>query len=650
MLFVASDTIASCLMLTRPASPPGFFIRSPRSRLSSRLYARLRSSPQTSRKARRIGSLARLRGQRTNSLLLGVLEGVQSPVHLEGTAQHVIERFLRLHPLNERRPYLSVDPDGFGCILHVYRVHYAYKGCQEGADVPLVPSQVRQRAASGGAKCLRRCDFYRCSPAFIGGFDLGLEMAGMECVFQAENDPYCLKQLARHWPDVARYEDVRSVGAESLSALWRGEAVDGVPPATERPEGAALMVRPVRECVLQGAAPEGIIDDASSLESQRAVRPDAARLRNNARPTGGKLRDLRVADGRTEGGSRSRNGKGARVAVPSLQSLAGGDREPGVQGEGDGLPWPNLICGGFPCQDLSVAGKRAGLTGERSGLFFEFMRIIREVREATDGRFPEYVLIENVPGLLSSDRGRDFGIVLNSLAECGAVDIAWRIIDSQHWVPQRRRRVFIVACFAPVAESGSPIGRAAEILSFAEGCRGHPAPRGETGQDVANTLGGGSAESQRDFRDDLDTSAYIPEVTPNAISAKWAKGAGGPAGDEIQNLVAIRPAQTSANGHGIAEDVAHTIDGANGQAIAHTLSADGFDASEDGPGRGTPLMAAGASVRRLTPVECERLQHFPDGWTDGADGPRYRSLGNAVTTSVITWIGLRIMAVDKARP
>ena len=135
------------------------------------------------------------------------------------------------------------------------------------------------------------------------------------------------------------------------------------------------------------------------------------------------------------------------------------------------------------------------------------------------------------------------------------------------------------------------------------------------------------AESQRDFRDDLDTSAYIPEVTPNAISAKWAKGAGGPAGDEIQNLVAIRPAQTSANGHGIAEDVAHTIDGANGQAIAHTLSADGFDASEDGPGRGTQLMASGASVRRLTPVECERLHHFPDGRTDWADGPRLRSLG-----------------------
>lgn len=146
-------------------------------------------------------------------------------------------------------------------------------------------------------------------------------------------------------------------------------------------------------------------------------------------------------------------------------------------------------------------------------------------------------------------------------------------------------------------------------------------------------------------------------------------------------MYAIRTAQTSANGHGIAEDVAHTIDGANGQAVAHALTADGFDASEDGTGRGTPLVTAfqakqdgapsdlsptlraleydeshansgwhvgvhaGAAVRRLTPVECARLQGFPDNWLDGADGPQYRALGNAVTVPVIEWIGRRMMAV-----
>jgi DNA-cytosine methyltransferase len=96
-----------------------------------------------------------------------------------------------------------------------------------------------------------------------------------------------------------------------------------------------------------------------------------------------------------------------------------------------------LLCGGFPCQDLSVAGKRAGLAGDRSGLFFEFARIIESVR-------PGWLLIENVPGLLSSNGGRDFGVVLGTLADLG-YGVAWRIVDSRFFgVPQRRRRVFIV--------------------------------------------------------------------------------------------------------------------------------------------------------------------------------------------------------------
>lgn len=98
----------------------------------------------------------------------------------------------------------------------------------------------------------------------------------------------------------------------------------------------------------------------------------------------------------------------------------------------------DLICGGFPCQDLSVAGKRAGLAGERSGLWYEFARIIGELK-------PRWVVIENVPGLLSSRRGADFRIVIEGLEECG-YGVAWRILDSQYFgVPQRRRRIFIVA-------------------------------------------------------------------------------------------------------------------------------------------------------------------------------------------------------------
>ena len=97
-------------------------------------------------------------------------------------------------------------------------------------------------------------------------------------------------------------------------------------------------------------------------------------------------------------------------------------------------------CGGFPCQDLSVAGRRAGLTGARSSLFFEFARVADELVPA-DG----WILVENVPGLLSSNNGRDFAVVLATLADLGFHDLAWRILDSRHFgVPQRRRRVFVV--------------------------------------------------------------------------------------------------------------------------------------------------------------------------------------------------------------
>ena len=99
----------------------------------------------------------------------------------------------------------------------------------------------------------------------------------------------------------------------------------------------------------------------------------------------------------------------------------------------------DLVCGGFPCQDLSVAGKRAGLGGERSGLFFDALAFAKSVKAKT-------ILLENVPGLLSSNQGRDFGTVLASLADSGYSNIEWRVLNSQFFgVPQRRRRIFIVA-------------------------------------------------------------------------------------------------------------------------------------------------------------------------------------------------------------
>jgi DNA (cytosine-5)-methyltransferase 1 len=105
------------------------------------------------------------------------------------------------------------------------------------------------------------------------------------------------------------------------------------------------------------------------------------------------------------------------------------------------LPWVDLICAGVPCQDVSVAGKRAGLAGQRTGLFYEFARILCELR-------PTWFVFENVPGLLSSNEGRDFAEVLRVLmVECG-YGVSWRVLDSQFFgVAQRRRRLFVVGCF-----------------------------------------------------------------------------------------------------------------------------------------------------------------------------------------------------------
>jgi site-specific DNA-cytosine methylase len=157
-----------------------------------------------------------------------------------------------------------------------------------------------------------------------------------------------------------------------------------------------------------------------------------------------------------------------------------------------------VVTFGSPCQDLSVAGKRAGLEGERSGLFMEAMRFIREMREGTSGEYPKYALWENVPGALNSNAGRDFAVVLGQLAKLGALDISWRVLDSRHFgVAQRRRRVFLVADFGGE--------RAAQILFEPEGVRRDTQEGGSEGQDVAACLTTGVGQ-----RYDAETETLIP--------------------------------------------------------------------------------------------------------------------------------------------
>ncbi len=309
-------------------------------------------------------------------------------------------------------------------------------------------------------------------------------------------------------------------------------------------------------------------------------------------------------------------------------------------------PAIDLICGGFPCQDLSVAGKRAGLAGDRSGLWFEFHRILSELR-------PTFCLIENVPGLLSSNGGRDFGVVLSGLGELWPA-VGWAILDSQHFgVPQRRRRVYIIG--------GPTRASVQQILSLCEGGDWHSQARREAREDTPGPVGGGAYGTGRrseddpnlilanplgaaeapfgGYRQDLDHDTYIPELSPT-LSRRDAKGVSSSADQVAMVAHTLR-----------AKDGTHrTTDAADDNlVVSHSLRADGFDASEDGTGQAV----SGASVRRLTPVECERLQGFPDGWTDidGAkDGPRYKALGNAVTVPVIEYIGRRIAEVLNNAP
>lgn len=464
---------------------------------------------------------------------------------------------------------------------------------------------------------------------------------------------------------------------------------------------------------------------------------------------------------------------------------------PGVPNYGDFTKIPaeigpiDLLVGGTPCQSFSVAGQRLGLDDPRGNLTLEFARLARRLRT-------RWIVWENVPGVLSSDGGRDFAAILTAFRECG-YSVCYRVLDAQHYgVPQRRRRVFLVG------HLGDDWRPSAEVLLEQAGVpRNTPAGR-TPGEEVAGTLGGGSGS--RGWNSDLDRTTFIPvevdgERVNGAVSSKWSKASGGPAGDEAYNLVsgawvpsylpevcptlqadcgervrssdvpllggtwwngsttaptitqkhdhrmpdagmcfavlqplpldlaqitsklnysqarpgdmvpplntvvqmhvafAVKTAQTSSNVIGVAEDVAYTLDGAQGQAIAF----DAYDSENSKPGAvANPLRVGGAEavaftakdyggdagpvsptlrsgthdashanggvmpavafstvVRRLTPRECERLQGLPDDWTlvpyrgkPAADAPRYKAIGNGMAMPVLRWIGRRIAMVE----
>jgi site-specific DNA-cytosine methylase len=206
----------------------------------------------------------------------------------------------------------------------------------------------------------------------VGGFDLGLENAGMKTIYQCEWDKHATTILERHWPQVPRWGDISTLTAKEI-------------------------------------------------------------LRH-------------------------------------------------------GTP-PDVVAWGSPCQDLSVAGKRAGLEGERSGLFHEGIRIINELRKETNNEYPKISIWENVAGALSSNRGADFGVILDEMAKAGAMVIEWGLLDAQHFgIPQRRRRVFVIAIFNSATATNCP----SPLLPVGESLRGNTAKGKSKRKSAANTLTEGS--------------------------------------------------------------------------------------------------------------------------------------------------------------
>lgn len=430
----------------------------------------------------------------------------------------------------------------------------------------------------------------------------------------------------------------------------------------------------------------------------------------------------------------------------------------GAQLIADGVR-PDVVAFGSPCQDLSVAGKRAGLEGERSGLFHEATRIIRELRDLTDGTLPRWVIWENVVGALNSNGGADFRAVLDSMVDLGAHFVEWAVLDAQNYgVPQRRRRVFLVACLDPRTSArcpdpllpvgqGSPRdlaplreawknsptgarGRAAGVIARAHGfgaysiddrtgtlkTRGNHADIDyalidgrrvddvrvyeEPVQTLAARMGTGGnnvpmtfskarrAQSANDFEtweedrpaptlnafDNGDIRATTLIAVPNMANTLLGRDGKGPNSDggETKLIAYAIPIHDQAtrhegkdgrgkgNGLGIGDenDPMNTLTTADRHAVAYGF--DEYNGTTDdihntlraGTKQSTGTMV-GSIVRRLTPRECERLMGWPDDWTrwtdDGrkqADSHRYKQIGNGVASPVALWVGRQIFAAE----
>ena len=302
-----------------------------------------------------------------------------------------------------------------------------------------------------------------------------------------------------------------------------------------------------------------------------------------------------------------------------------------------------LLVGGTPCQSFSVAGLRKGLDDPRGNLALTYLGILDKFR-------PKWCVWENVPGVLSSGGGRDFGAFLGALGELG-YGFAYRVLDAQNFgVAQRRRRVFVVGHIG----NWKP---AAEVLFERESLRGNIKKGRNQREETPRT----SASSIVYENHAQDSRVKEVEVSPT-VAAKWGMGGGNIpfvqkaysiredakannfSATQLNVTPALQALRPSVQSHHAQTFIAQFVDTYNGTIqgnVSATMTAD-----MAGPTHSGPKIMQDMAVRRLTPTECERLQGFPDGYTNikenCPDGPRYKALGNSMAVPVMRWIGERI--------
>jgi DNA (cytosine-5)-methyltransferase 1 len=329
----------------------------------------------------------------------------------------------------------------------------------------------------------------------------------------------------------------------------------------------------------------------------------------------------------------------------------------------------DCITAGVPCQDVSVAGKRAGLSGERTGLFYEFARILQELR-------PTWFVFENVPGLFSSNSGRDFAEVLRVLmVQCG-YGVSWRVLDSRYFnVAQRRERVFIVGCL------GKPCP--AEILFESESGRRDSQEGGAARQDIAVPLTSGSGVTGNDpgrrCEDDFNLVYRMQAFGQYEASASASKERDW---KDATDLVVgpLKGSTRSVDRHAVAfaenqrgeirtSEIAPQLSAGGGKpgsgysAVAYALREDPggtrqahnctyiIDKERSSIEQHAAGKVDGAVQRNADDGEAPDTNRVRDfaGLPKGMDSPRYRALGNAVTATVAEWLGRRIVEVCESR-